>query len=319
MSWTDLLKEAERQYGVIARWQARGLGVSRGQLARRVRAGELDPLTAIVLRMRGAEVNDYQRAMAAVLDAGPGAVLSHGTAAALWRLPGFDIRDIHVSRPRTGVRRGSQLPWIHQPSCLPAEHVTVLERFPVTTPARTLFDLAGRVYPQRVERALEAAWSKRLVDGARMAAVLDVLAKRGRPGIQVMRELLSSRGREYVPPASGLEGRFRDILVRDGQRPMERQVDVGGDRWLGRVDFFDRECKLVVQIDSERYHTALIDQRADKAQTAAMESAGFRVLRFTDHQVWYEADEVVARVREVRRDVRARQTRRKRHDERAGS
>ena len=314
MSWRELLVEAERQHGVIARWQARGVGVSREQLARRAHAGELERLTPVVLRVRGTPVNELQRAMTAVLDAGPGAVLSHETAAALWDLPGFDIRDVHVSRPRTGVRRGSLLPWIHQPSCLPPDHVTVFEAFPVTTPARTVFDLAARVHPKRVERALETAWSKRLLDGARMAAVLDVLAKRGRPGTQVMRELLCSRGRDYVPPASGLEGRFRDILVRDGQRPMERQVDVGGTSWLGRIDFFDRESKLVVQIDSERYHSALIDRAADDAQTVALETAGFEVRRFTDVQVWYHAAEVVAAVREARRTVRARLPRRKQRD-----
>ncbi len=314
MSWKDLLAEAERQRGVVARWQARALGVGREQLARRVRAGELHVLTPVVLRVRGTLVDELQRAMTAVLDAGPGAVLSHETAAALWELPGFDIRDVHVSRPRSGVRRGSQLPWIHQPSCLPPDHVTVFEGFPITTPARTVFDLAARVYPKRVERALETAWSKHLLDGHRMAAVLDVLGKRGRPGTRVIRELLSSRGCDYVPPASGLEGRFRDILERDGQRSMARQVDVGGTTWLGRIDFIDREAKLIVQIDSERYHFALIDRSADDEQTAALEAAGWRVLRFTDAQVWYHADEVVAAVREARRDALARSPRRNRRD-----
>ncbi|HEX6310704.1 MAG TPA: hypothetical protein VF152_03685, partial [Acidimicrobiia bacterium] len=268
MAWTDLLVAGEQQYGVVARWQARGLGVSRAQVARRVRSRELEVVTPVVLRLRGAPVDERQRAMAAVLDAGPGAVLSHETAAAVWGLPGFDIRDVHVSRPRSGVRRGSLLPWIHQPSCLPPEHVTVLEHFPLTTPARTLFDLAGRVFPQRVERALENAWSKGLVDGTRLVAVLDVLGTRGRPGTRLMRALVAARGRDYVPPASGLEGRFRDILSRAGLPAMERQVDLGGGQWLGRVDFFDRETGIVVQIDSERYHAALIDKRADAAQTA---------------------------------------------------
>jgi very-short-patch-repair endonuclease len=75
---------------------------------------------------------------------------------------------------------------------------------------------------------------------------------------------------------------------------------VGGETWLGRVDFIDREAKLIVQVDSERYHSSLIDKRADDAQTAALEAAGFFVERCTDFEVWYCADEVARRVRKAR-------------------
>ena len=120
-----------------------------------------------------------------------------------------------------------------------------------------------------------------------------------------MREILADRGPDYVPADSGLEGRFRDVLQRDGQAPMVRQIDVGGDRWLGRIDFLDRDAKLIVQIDSDRYHGSLIDKAADKAQTAALEGAGFVVERFTDFEVWYCADEVARRVRKARRRRRS--------------
>jgi very-short-patch-repair endonuclease len=184
-------------------------------------------------------------------------------------------------------------------------HVTTHDGIPVTTPARTLFDLAAVIHPKRVERALETAWSNHLVDGHGMAAILDDLGKRGRTGTTVMREVLAERGPDYIPAESGLEGRFHDILRRDGQSPMERQVELGGDRWLGRVDFFDRQAGVIVQIDSERYHGSLIDQRADQAQTAALEAAGFTVERVTDFEVWYCADEVAERIRAARRRGRS--------------
>jgi very-short-patch-repair endonuclease len=130
--------------------------------------------------------------------------------------------------------------------------------------------------------------------------MLKELKGRGRPGIQVMRELLATRGPDYVPQASGLEGRFREILRRDGQPPMDRQVDVGGEEWLGRIDFIDRDAKLIVQIDSERYHEALIDKAADAAQTAALDEAGFEVQRYTDTQVFFRPYEVAGPVRRAR-------------------
>ncbi|HUF84910.1 MAG TPA: DUF559 domain-containing protein, partial [Acidimicrobiia bacterium] len=132
-------------------------------------------------------------------------------------------------------------------------------------------------------------------------AMLDDLGKRGRTGTTVMRELLAERGPDYIPPDSGLEGRFHDILIRDGQRPMRRQVDVGGgNKWLGRVDFVDQDVPLIVQIDSELYHSALIDREEDDRQTRALEEAGFEVLRFTDFQVWYRAAEVTEPIRKQR-------------------
>ena len=311
MGWVDLVAHAGTQYGVIARWQCRSFGVDRKMLARRVRRGEVESVTAVVLRLHGTTVCERQCAMAAVLDAGPGAVLSHHAAAALWKLPGFRLNDLHVTRRRSGTRRGQPLARVHQPCRLLPRHVTTLERLPLTTPARTLFDLAGACHPKRVERALEIAWSKRLVDGVRLAAILDDLGKRGRAGTTVVRELLANRGPDYIPPDSGLEGRFRDLLERAGLPPMQRQIDVGGDRWLARVDFHNRELGLIVQIDSELYHSALIDKRTDDEQTEALRRAGFEVLRFTDFQVWYRADEVIA---QLQRAVLARQARRKRRD-----
>jgi very-short-patch-repair endonuclease len=296
----DLRALAERQHSVIGRHQARELGATRGELDHRAYGIDWELPTANVMRLRGSAATDLQRAMTAVLDAGPGTVLSHQSAAALWDLPGFRLRDLHVTRRRGGPRREARLATLHLTRVLPPHHVTTHDGIPVTTPARAIFDLAALVHPYRVKRALETSWSKHLLDGLRMAAILDDLGKRGRTGTTMMRELLAERGPDYIPPDSGLESRFHDILVRDGQRPMDRQVHVGGDRWLGRVDFYDREARLIVQIDSERYHSTLIDKEADDRQTADLEAVGFTVLRFTDFEVWYCADDVAPDVRRAR-------------------
>jgi very-short-patch-repair endonuclease len=304
MGFAEVLALAEMQHGVVAQWQARSLHLSSKQICLRITRDELERLTPNVLRARGAASTDHQRAMAAVLDAGPGSVLSHQSAAALWGLPSFDFRNLHVTRLRSG-RRHAPLAIEHRPRSLLAVHVTTLEGIPATTPARTIFDLAAVLRLGRVARALDTAWSRRLLDGVRIAAVLDDLGKRGRKGTTVMRELLAERGPDYIPPDSGLEGRFHDIVTRAGLPKMRRQVDVGGVRWLGRVDFVDPELPLIVQIDSELHHSALIDKAADESQTADLRAAGFTVLRFTDFQVWYRADEVVTEIRK-RRAVLAR-------------
>ncbi|NNE72610.1 MAG: DUF559 domain-containing protein [Acidimicrobiales bacterium] len=83
---------------------------------------------------------------------------------------------------------------------------------------------------------------------------------------------------------------------------MLRQMNVGdAESWLGRVDFFDPDAKLVVQIDGNRFHQALLDRRCGTAQTAALVAAGFSVLRITESELWYRPAHVIRRVRNARR------------------
>jgi very-short-patch-repair endonuclease len=103
------------------------------------------------------------------------------------------------------------------------------------------------------------------------------------------------------PPASNLERRFVDILERAGEPPMRRQVDSGGDRWVGRVDFRDDRLPLVVEVQSETFHSALIDREHDAQRLADLRDAGFEVVEVTDEQVWHRPHEVLSTVREARR------------------
>jgi very-short-patch-repair endonuclease len=305
MEATQLLRDlASAQHGVVSRAQARSLGISRSALANEMHRC-WTVVTPRVLRLTGAPPTFRQRAHAAVLDGGAGAVLSHHSAAALWEIPGYRLDDMHITRPRGGTRRPVRLAIVHEPILVPAGHVTISEDgIPVTTPARTVFDLAAVVHPYRLERTLDNAWSRRLLNGVQIARVLDDLAKRGRGGTVAVRELLKSRGPEYVPPDSGLEGRFQEVLRRGGLPSMRRQVDVGSDHWIGRVDFVDHDLPLVVQIDSSRFHGSLLDQERDAAQTAELLAGGFEVVRLTDFEVWYEADLVAEKVRATRSRVR---------------
>lgn len=89
--------------------------------------------------------------MAAVLDASPGAVLSHEAAARRWGAPGFDRAPLHVTRHRGIARRASSLARVHEVVDLMPAHVKLIRSVPVTSPARTVFDLAGSLHP--VERS----------------------------------------------------------------------------------------------------------------------------------------------------------------------
>ena len=138
-------------------------------------------------------------------------------------------------------------------------------------------------HPLRVERALDTMWARRLVDAAQLADVVADLAQRGRKGSTLMRELLAARDIEYRAPESRLERRFMSIIDGAGDEAFERQVQLGDDRGpIGRVDFLDRRRRLVVETDSDRYHSSPSDRAADARRDARLSRAGFEVLRIDE-------------------------------------
>lgn len=292
---------AAQQHALVAIWQLHALGLSEREVARLRGGGRWRPVSRRVLALAGGAATDDQADMAAVLDVSPGGILSHHAAARRWGAPGFESTPMHVTRPRGISRRTSSLATVHEVIDVLPQHVKTMRGVPLTSPARTVFDLAGVVHPGRAERLLDWMWNERLLDGRTLDRTVAELASRGRTGSSLMRELAADRGPGYVPPASGLERRFEQILREAGVPPMRRQVDSGDDEWAGRVDFRDRELPLVAEIHSEKHHTSLVDRAADEARIARLEAAGLTVLVVWDTQVWHERAVVVAAVRQARR------------------
>ena len=284
---------AETQAGAIRRDQVRNLGATKGALRHRLARGSLIRVTSKVLRIRGTPATEEHRAWVAILDAGCTAVLSHHSAAAWWGLPGFELEPFHVARPRREPRRPTGVAIAHQATMLPARHITALRGVPIVTPSLLMLQLAAVVHPKKLARTLDTAWARRLVSGPSVREVLDDVGGRGKEGTAALRGVMAERPQDYRPPDSNQEARFQDLVRRVGIR-MRRQIDVGGDEWLGRMDFIHERLPLIVQIDSELHHTALIDAEADERQTEQLTAAGFIVRRFSDFQLWYRADEMIA-------------------------
>lgn len=118
-----------------------------------------------------------------------------------------------------------------------------------------------------------------------------------------MREILDRRPPGRIPPASGLEGRFEQVLRDHGLPEMRRHVDCGGLAWDGRVDFRDRFLPLIVEILSERYHASLLDREADAARFEALTRNGFLVVPVWDTEVWNHPIVVIDRIRMARRQL----------------
>ncbi|HEX2040532.1 MAG TPA: type IV toxin-antitoxin system AbiEi family antitoxin domain-containing protein [Acidimicrobiales bacterium] len=288
---------AARQHGHLTRAQAAGHGLHKSAVRNLVAQGRLVPITTEVLQVAGAPDGPLPRVAAAVLDGGPGAVVSHTSAAWLLGLPGFEAMPVHVTRPIERNHHRSPVAVIHHSTALPPHHVQRVSDLPLTSPARTLLDLGAVVHPKRQERAVDTALSRGMVTPAHLVRLLDEIGGRGRRGTRALRAALDGRA---PGTESELEARFRDLLRRHGLPQPERQVVLGsaGER-AGRVDCLFRAARLVVELDGRPYHSSKLDRLEDGRRDLVLLRGGLRVLRLTWHHVVEREAEVAAALQEL--------------------
>lgn len=298
---TDIIIQelAARQHGLVARRQLRARGISSKAIGRRMARGMLIEATPRVLRLAGAPVTLHTRLLTGVLHSND-SILSHTSAAGLWGIAGFRPEPIHVAITRNRRYEGEAPAVVHHATVIPDDHRRVLQDIPIASPALTLFQLASITHPQRLERAVDSAWSLRLVDIPTLVALLDRLARQGRNGIVAMRKILKDRLEMECPPQSNVESRFLQIMRDCGITTLRPQVNLGDGTWTGRVDFVDSELPLVIEIQSERYHTALSDRRRDAERRARLEAQGYLVIEIWDYEIFHHPVDVIDQVMQAR-------------------
>jgi very-short-patch-repair endonuclease len=274
---------AAAQHGVIARGQLVELGFSRHAIDHRIAIGRLHPVARGVYAVGRPQITRRGRWMAVVLACGPGSMLSHQSAAALWGIaseqPGMLEVSVRVSSPRRqpGVRA-------HRRPGLRAADATSHQGIPVTSPVRTLIDLAARLGPRAMERAVNEADRLDLVDPEALRTALGAHA--GERGVGRLRDLLDRR--TFRLTASELERLFLPIVAEVGLPvPLTRQ-------WVNgfEVDFHWPDLGFLVETDGLRYHRTPAQQARDRLRDQAHTAAGLTHLRFTHAQVRYEPEHV---------------------------
>jgi hypothetical protein len=103
-----------------------------------------------------------------------------------------------------------------------------------------------------------------------------------------------------VPPASGLESRVVQLLRSVGIE-LRPQIDSGGEHWTGRVQLRHPVLPLIVEVQSERHHAALVDRDADDRRLTALRRQGFVVVTLWDVDVWARPRAVIS---DVERGIR---------------
>jgi len=258
--------------------------MTRKAIENRLATGRLRPLARGVYVVGRPETSDQGRWMAATLASGPGALLSHHSAAALWGVRPKDrpaLIDVVVPRRTTLRRPGIRM---HRRLGLRASERREVDRIPVTDPVSTLVDIATGLSIAELERAVNEAAQRGLVDPDTMRADLGEFPRR--PGAGRLRRLLDRD--TFVLTETRLEQLFVPI-ARDVGLPLpETQVWLNGHR----VDFFWPDLGLVVEADSLRYHRTATKQAADARRDQAHTAAGLTTLRFPHYQVRHEPERV---------------------------
>ncbi|MEA2390075.1 MAG: hypothetical protein QOK31_184 [Solirubrobacteraceae bacterium] len=217
--------------------------------------------------------------MAAVLAAGPGAVLSHRSAAALWSLRRYDGTPEATVWPRRRSRAGLRL----HAAALPADEVTEHDGIPVTTPARTLLDLASILDPSAFERALHEAEVQRLHGPL---SLVDLLTRHaGARGTGALRKALNRALIGIDITRSELEHRFLAFL--DDQklpRPRSNAILPLTDRTI-EADCVWTPARLIVELDGHATHSTRRGFERDRARDRALQAVGWRVVRITWRQL----------------------------------
>lgn len=287
---------AQMHHGVFRRSDAAACGLTSRQIQGLIRSGWCVHPQQGIYRVQGAPTTSRQHMLELAWACGPDAVASHRAAGHLWGLPGLSQAAPEVTRPRGQSQRRAG-GFVHGSLWLPSQHLTVRDHVPVTTPARTVFDLAGVVAPTFAERALDAALQRKLCTLAQVQMAFFALARRGRRGTATMRRLLEARGSGYVPPASELERRARQLFEAASLGQPEFEVELGDDDWIGRVDCVWRKERVVVELDGRRFHDGLSARTADRTRDNRLMAAGWRVIRVTWDDLVERPNQVVEWIR----------------------
>jgi very-short-patch-repair endonuclease len=280
VAWTGPFRASSLDStGVISRPQLRDLGLSDDAIDRRADAGRLHRVHRGVYAVGHTVLTARGRWMAAVLAAGPGAALSHASAAALWDLRRSAATIVDVSVPSRAGRMKRPGLRIHRPRTLRGSEITTRDRIPVTTPARTILDLAPGLQPHRLERLLDQAEILELTDYPALGAM--ARAHPGHRGAKRLARVLAEYEAGATLKRSDLERLFLALCDEHDLPAPHVNHPVAGKE----VDFLFAEQRLIVEADSWRFHKTRQAFERDRGRDAMHLRAGYRTLRLTDRQL----------------------------------
>lgn len=273
------------QHALVTRSQLNRAGLTRGEIDHLLAVERLVAMYAGVFRLAGAPITSNQRILAACLSTrGPA---SHRAATATW---GVDLGPTPPLEVTVAPHKCPSPPGVvvHRSSTLTGRDVSRRRSIPVTNPLRTLVDLGAVASRDQVETALDSLTSRRIItiEGAKAYRVR--LGGRGRRGVGVLGDVLDHRALGEQPADGMLEPVMAELCRRRGLPMPAFQVWVlVHDKWR-RMDFAYEAEMLNIEVDGYEEHGGKYDNWVDDAhRDNELTAMGWRVLRFTWHDVRY--------------------------------
>ncbi len=289
-----LTQLAVEQHAVFALDQARALGLTNTTIHKRTAANRLHRIhRGVYSLVPPALLGRHGRWMAAVLACGPGAVLSHRSAAALLGLRASSRALIDVTVPGRTNRCHQGLD-VHRSTTLEAHDTTTAEKIPCTTVARTQLDLAGVINRRGLEKAFDQA---EILDVFDLHALEDQLERNATSRASArMRAVMAGHHPGQTVTRHELEERFL-ALCRSAGIP-QPEVNV----WLVlpdgeppiQVDFLWRAQRVALETDGFRFHRSQRSFERDRRRDQRLTVAAWRPVRATWRQVIDEPAPLVA-------------------------
>nr|WP_221243151.1 DUF559 domain-containing protein [Conexibacter arvalis] len=285
---------ANSQWGVVARRQLEAVGVTPAMVKARLARGSLTRLHRGVYVVGHRRLAPQGHALAAVLAAGPGAALSHRSAAWLHELAPLRWGRIDVT---TSTRAQSTSTYrVHRAPALTADDLTTVDDIPLTSLPRTVVDLAAVLSQDRLASVLAEAERRRLLDLHALEAAIERTRTRTGPGHARLRAVLAEHAAHGVQlDRSALERRFLGLTAEAGlprprlnHRVLRFEVDA----------VWPRE-RVAVELDGWAFHRHRRAFQRDREKGNALSAAGWTVLRFTHHDVAERPAAVATQLRRV--------------------
>jgi len=280
---------AGRQGGVISHEQLLALGVTPAAIKHQVASGRLYRYFRGVYAVGHMAVSARGRLLGALMSYGPEAVISHRSCAWWCGYWTPEPDEIDVTVPGRG-RRGQRGIRLHLVRKLDPRDVTTRAGVTVTTPERTLLDLAEVTTAQRLRLAIDEADRLGLWRPDKVEATLK--RSPGRRGHKPLRVLLSDLHAEPLL-RSELEGTFVNLC--DSQRLPHPITNTDVDGY--EVDAFWPDHNLVVEVDSRKHHLNGKAFEDDRLKDAELVAAGYRVIRVTHRHLKHDPAGAARRIR----------------------
>jgi very-short-patch-repair endonuclease len=296
MRYTDIDQRiaaiAARQHGAFTREQAFTAGASDRFVTRRLAERHWVRPASGVYALASSPGTWRRQCKLAELSI-DGSAIAGLAAAAIHDLDGFRPGPIELCAPANSHRR-SPLAEVHRYA---GALTTTVDGIRLTTIAQTLFDLAGRCSPLRIERALDTALVARVLSLADLDERRRFYEGSRRPGTPAMCALLEERSADgWQPAESELEQALHSVLDRLPSRP--RVVRQAALQWRspqpGRVDVLLPDHGLIVEADGRRWHTRVEDFDRDRWRDNEAVAHGLRVQRFTWVHLHALVDDTIA-------------------------